>query len=81
MWAVSCCVAWSFLTSDIALVIVCGPLYRCKWLSYEHFQSLDEDSYGGSIICKVASVSLCFKLVDVCGKGFFFSLLYLHKAR
>ena len=43
-------------------------------------QSFDEDSDGSGIICKVASLSLCFKLMDVCCKGFLFSLLDLHEA-
>ena len=38
-------------------------------------QSFDEDSDGSSIICKVASLSLFFKLMDVCCKGFLVSLL------
>ena len=42
-------------------------------------QSFDEDSDGGSIILKVASLSFCFELVDVCCKGFLFSLLNLHQ--
>ena len=43
-------------------------------------QSFYEDSDGSGIICKVASLSLHFKLMDVCCKGFLFSLLDLHKA-
>ena len=39
----------------------------------------DKDSYGGSIICKITSLSFSFKMVDVCCEGFFFFLLYLHK--
>ena len=43
-------------------------------------QSFDEDSGGSGIICKVASLSLCFKLMDVSCKRFLFVLLDLHEA-
>ena len=42
-------------------------------------QSFDKDSDGRGIICEVASLSLCFKLVDICFKGFPFLLLHLHE--
>ena len=35
------------------------------------FKSFDKDSYGGSVNCKIISLSFCFKPVDVCSKGFF----------
>ena len=44
-------------------------------------QSFDKDSDGSGIICKVASLSLSFKLMDVCCKGFLFSLLDLHEVQ
>ena len=44
-------------------------------------QSFDEDSEGGGIICKVTSLSLCFKLVDIHCKGFLFSLLNLDEVQ
>ena len=43
-------------------------------------QSFDKDSDGSGIIYKVASLSLCFKSMDICCKGFLFSLLVLHDA-
>ena len=43
-------------------------------------QSFDEDSDGSSIIHEVTSLNLCFKLMDICSKGFLFSLLDLHEA-
>ena len=42
-------------------------------------QSFDKDSDSGSIICEVASLSLCFKPVDICCKGFLFPLLDLNE--
>ena len=42
-------------------------------------QSFDEDSDSSSIICKVSSLSLCFKWMDVSCKGFLFLLLDLHE--
>ena len=42
-------------------------------------QSFDEDSDGSGIICKVTSLSLSFKLMDVCCRGFLFLLLDLHE--
>ena len=42
-------------------------------------QSFDEDSVGGSIIPEVASLIFCFELVNICCKGFLFSLLDLHE--
>ena len=44
-------------------------------------QSFNEDSDGSSIICKVSSLSLCFKLMDIHSKGFLFSLLDLHEVQ
>ena len=44
-------------------------------------QSFDKDSDGGSIICEVASLSLCLKPVDVCCKGFLFLLLDIHETQ
>ena len=41
-------------------------------------QSFHKDSDGSSIICEVASFSLCLKPVDICCKGFLFPLLDLH---
>ena len=43
-------------------------------------QTLDEDPDGGCIICKVASLSFHLESVDVCCRGFLFSLLYFHEA-
>ena len=42
-------------------------------------ESLNEDSYGGSIIGKITSLSFSLKTVDVLGKEFFLFLLYFHK--
>ena len=45
------------------------------------FQSFDEDSNGGSIICKIGSLSFFFELVDIHCKGFLFLLLDVHEAQ
>ena len=42
-------------------------------------QSLAKDPDGSGIIYEVASFGFCFKLVNVCCKGFLFSLLDLHE--
>ena len=78
--AVSCCKALSFYTSEIVSVSVCGPFSK-MWLAklWGIPQSFDKDPDGSGIICEVASVSLCFKPVDVCCKGFLFPQLDLHE--
>ena len=44
-------------------------------------QPFDKDSDGGSIICEVASLSLCLKPADVCCKGLLFLLLDINETR
>ena len=44
-------------------------------------QTFDEYPDGGYIICKVASLGFCPVMVDVCCKGFLFSLLDFHEAQ
>ena len=44
-------------------------------------QSFDEDSDGGCIIHKVASLSFCLELVAIHCKGFLFLLLDFHEAQ
>ena len=76
------------LLYDIKLLYFGDYIGECLWSllidvgsqAMGILQSFDEDSDGSSILCKVASLSLCFKLMDVCCKGFLFSLLDLHEA-
>ena len=60
----------------------CELLYSIKLLNFGDdisecsqamgiLQSINEDPDGGSIIHKIASLSLCFALVDVCTKDSF----------
>ena len=44
-------------------------------------QTFDEYPDGGYIICKVASLSFHLEPVDICCKGFLFSLLDFHEAQ
>ena len=79
--AVSCCMALSFSTSEIALASICGPFFiDAGSQTMGILKSFDKDPDGNGIIHEVASLGFCFKLVNVCCKRFLFPLLDLHEA-
>ena len=64
---VICCVAWSFSTSFIASVKVCGPfLYTLVAMVCAFFKPFRKIPYGSGVIIEFTSVSFPFKSMNIC---------------
>ena len=64
---VICCAAWSFPTSFMVSVRVCGPfLYTLVAIVCAFFKPLRKNSYGSNIIIELTSVSFPFKSMNIC---------------
>ena len=79
--AVSCCVAWSFSTSDIASVRVCGPFSCiCTAKVWAFLSSLTKILMVAVLFVKLHLLASLLKWWMYAARDFFFFLLYLHKS-
>ena len=79
---VSCCTELSFSALDnVSLNVLWSLLIDACYQTMCILQTFDEYPDGGCIIHKVASLSFHLELVDICCKGFLFSLPDFHEAQ